>query len=431
MPSALGFLQRAVPWSSLPGSHAIVAGFVAALVAIGTSFAPAQAAPRGTACVNPQQSLGVARVVEVDTASGPHFGHQQYKDIELLAPGEIVLTFDDGPLRHHTQPIIDALEAQCTKATFFMVGSQAIADPDMVRQIMRKGHTVGTHTWSHANLRKSTPLKARQEIELGFSAVTAAAGQPIAPFFRFPYLADTKAMNGYTQTRGLGVFSIEIDSEDWKTKNAVSVHREVLTRLAEAGKGIILFHDIQPATAQALPGLLEALREKGYRVVHLKAKTPATTIPEFDTLARDAKGRNQIATTADPLTKRSVTWGAAPPTVMARAPSGSTQPAAQPAFQATGQPWAQGQPAPPARSAAVVRPNTGQPYGQPTPYGQPGPYGQAAGANGLAPAQPLPPLPVPNQFNLPPPGDPNQQLAKVARQRTPPVEDWRDKVFSR
>lgn len=409
MPSALEFLQRGfmrrAAWSTLLGA-----------IGIGLISAPpgtdAIAAPRVAQCLNPGQALGVSRVVEVDTSNGPHFGHQQYKDIDLLAPGEVVLTFDDGPLRPHTQPIIDALEAQCTKATFFMVGSQAIADPDIVRQIMRKGHTVGTHTWSHANLRKATPLTARKEIELGFSAVTAAAGQPIAPFFRFPYLADTKSMIGYTQTRAMGVFSIEIDSEDWKTKNAQSIHREVLARLADMGKGILLFHDIQPATAQALPGLLEALRAKGYRVVHLKSKTTATTLPEFDALARDTKARSQVASAA-PLAKRSVTWGAAAPAVIARAPGvpgpGMTSDAYSPAV----------------RSAAVARPNMPQqpqqqPFAPYSPSATTPPYGTGQALQpqrpGYAPApqgEPLPPQP------------------KVARQREPANEDWRDKVFNR
>ena len=390
MPSALASPRSTMAWSSLLGS--LLLGLVASGAA--SSSASAAPPPRGGGCQNPGQALGVSRVVEVDTAAGPHFGHQQYKDIDLLAPGEIVLTFDDGPLRPHTQPILEALDAQCTKATFFMVGSQALADPDMVRRVIARGHTVGTHTWSHANLRKSTPLKSRQEIELGFSAVTAAAGTPIAPFFRFPYLADTKSMLGYTQTRGMGVFSIEVDSQDWKTKNAAAVHRDVLSQLAETGKGIILFHDIQPATAQALPGLLEALRAKGYKVVHLKPKTMATTLPEFDALARDTKSRNQALASAQPLSKRTMTWGSAAPTVMARAPA------------ATGPNGAVGSPA-------------GSAFAQPTRTSDA--YRPPAGG-GSAPTMPA----------QAPVGDPSlQPYPRVARQKPPATADWRDTIFSR
>lgn len=383
----------------------IVARCLIAAVSVAGSaiiVSPAEAA-RGCQDTN---ALGVSRVVEVDTASGPHFGHQQYRDINFLAPGEIVLTFDDGPLRPHTQPILDALDAHCTKATFFMVGSQATADPEMVKKVISKGHTVGTHTWSHANLRKSTPLRARQEIELAVSAVAAAAGQPIAPFFRFPYLADTKSMLGYLQTRGMGVFSIEVDSQDWKTKNAASVYRDVLNQLAEQGKGIILFHDIQPATAQALPGLLDALRAKGYRVVHLKPKTMATTLPEFDAAARDAKARKQLIAAREPLARRSMTWGAAEPTVMAHLPAGQ-------------QPGAAVHGVVPAKAAPAGRlpanANKGDAY--------------------VPPPLPLPgqqPVPAPATAGVPPAvvGDPAQAAARVARQRQP-ADDWRSTIFSR
>ena len=141
-----------------------------------------QRAPAVDRCADKSRVLGVSRTVDIDGTGGPRFGLQQYKGNDFLADGEVVLTFDDGPLRVHTQAVVDALEAQCTKATFFMVGSQALADPEMVRQIYRKGHTVGTHTFSHADLRKMTPLKAREEIELGFSAVSQALGQSVAPF---------------------------------------------------------------------------------------------------------------------------------------------------------------------------------------------------------------------------------------------------------
>ena len=144
------------------------------------------------ACIPGPNALGVSRVAEIDTSAGPRFGFQ-YKEQDILADGEVVLTFDDGPLRAYTKPVLEALAAHCTKATFFVVGRMAVADPEMVREYARRGHTVGTHTWSHANLHASTPLKARAEIELGFSAVQQALGKPVAPFFRFPYLRRLQA----------------------------------------------------------------------------------------------------------------------------------------------------------------------------------------------------------------------------------------------
>ena len=292
---------------------ALIAGLVLAspLLAQQRPLAPQPGAraPASDRCADKSRVLGVSRVVDIDATGGPRFGHQQYKEQELLAEGEVVLTFDDGPLRHHTQAVVDALEAQCTKATFFMVGSQALADPEMVRQIHRKGHTVGTHTFSHVDLRKQTPLKARDEIELGFSAVSQALGQPAAPFFRFPFLADTKSMKGYMETRGIATFSIDIDALDYRNKEFPdAVHQQVMNQLAYQKKGVLLFHDIQPSTARALPGLLAAIKAKGYRIVHLRPTAPVATLPEFDAKARRDLGNRRVASAANPLANRALTW---------------------------------------------------------------------------------------------------------------------------
>ncbi|MEQ1647712.1 MAG: polysaccharide deacetylase family protein [Hyphomicrobiaceae bacterium] len=342
---------------------ALVAGLVLSAAAVVVPAHQAASAPPKGVC-DPSRAIGVTRIVEIDTSSGPKFGSQQHKELDFLADGEVVLTFDDGPLRRHTQAVVDALEGECTKATFFMVGSQAVADPEMVKQIYRKGHTVGTHTWSHANLRKLTPLKARHEMELGFSAVAAAAGQPIAPFFRFPFLADTKAMNGYAETRQFGNFSIDVDSLDYKSKSAPAVHAEILKQLAYRKKGILLFHDIQQSTAEALPGLLAALRQKGYKIVHMRAKGKATTLAEFDDIANRDLGRKRVAVAAQPLARRSVTWTMpGPGTSAVGAGAGSQQAAMQvPAANGTRPALGGAVPAPiPAAGqlgTAVVQPGT-------------------------------------------------------------------------
>ena len=257
-------------------------------------------------CVPGPNALGVSRTIEVDTTGGPRFG-VQYKTTPLpLADGEIVLTFDDGPIRSHTKAVLDALAAHCTKATFFLVGRMAVSDPEMVREYARRGHTVGTHTWSHANLQALTPLRARQEIELGFSAVQKAMGHPIAPFFRFPYLRDTPSMVTHLEARNVAMFSIDVDSKDYRTRDGASVHRKVMADLGKAKKGIILFHDIQTSTARALPALLADLKAKGYRIVHLVPKAQVATVADFDAMAQTELAKKQAG--AAPLTKRSLTW---------------------------------------------------------------------------------------------------------------------------
>ena len=217
------------------------------------------------------EALGVSRVVEIDTSPGPLFG-APYKEPSFLADGEVVLTFDDGPLRAYTLPVLDALAAHCVKATFFLVGRMAVADPEMVKEYARRGHTVGTHTWSHANLKALTPLKARAEIELGFSAVQQAMGKPLAPFFRFPFLRDPKSMIMHLQERQIAHLFHRCGQQGLRTRDPGTVHRKVMADLARTKKGIVLFHDIQSSTARALPGLLAELKAKGYRIVHMQPK---------------------------------------------------------------------------------------------------------------------------------------------------------------
>ena len=148
------------------------------------------AAAAENAC--PPNTLGVSRTVEIDTTGGPWFGSPR-GDKDFLAPGEVVLTFDDGPTPRYSRTILAALAAQCTKATFFMLGEMAAEYPALVKEIATLGHTIGTHTWSHPNLKRLSDEQARAQIESAFTVIEKAAEQPIAPFFRYPYLSETNS----------------------------------------------------------------------------------------------------------------------------------------------------------------------------------------------------------------------------------------------
>lgn len=242
---------------------------------------PALAQTKG--CANPN-ALGVARIVEIDTTGGPGFGFQHYKAYDFLEPREVVLTFDDGPQKFHTEAVLAALAEQCTKAIFFSIGKMALGYPEILRRVAAEGHTIGTHTWSHANLRKKkTEAEAVDEIERGMSAVHRAVGGPVAPFFRFPELADSPETLAYLQKRNVAMFSTDVDSFDFKFRNSEHTVKAVIDRLEKLGKGIVLMHDIQPSTAKAVPTLLAELKKHGFKIVQMKAKTPLTTLPEFDT----------------------------------------------------------------------------------------------------------------------------------------------------
>lgn len=242
-------------------------------------------------CPGNPDPLGVSRVVEIDTTGGPGFGFQHYKFYDFLKPKEVVLTFDDGPLPNRTTAVLAALDAECTKATFFSVGKVAAGYPEILHKVAQSGHTIGAHTVLHKDLSKMPFDKAKDEIEKSFSIVHRAVGGPSAPFFRFPYLRATPEILKYLASRNIAVFSTDIDSFDFKHWSPKALAKHVMKLLDKRGKGIILMHDIQPHTAKAMPDLLKQLKKNGYKVVQLTAKEPVKTLPEYDAaIAKDMKG---------------------------------------------------------------------------------------------------------------------------------------------
>jgi peptidoglycan/xylan/chitin deacetylase (PgdA/CDA1 family) len=248
--------------------------------------APAAAVLPQSTCANPD-ALGVSRVVEIDTTGGPGFGFEHFKQLDFLSDKEVVLTFDDGPWPVNTPAVLKALDDECTKALFFAIGKHATYHPQILRQVFAAGHTVGAHTWSHANLnsKKLTEQQAKDEVEKGFSAVKLALGATPAPFFRFPQLEHNPAAMTYLGTRNIAMFSCDLDSFDFRKKSTPDkVVETVMTKLDKLGKGIILMHDFQKHTADALPTLLRRLKAGGYKVVQVKAKTSMETLPEYDAM---------------------------------------------------------------------------------------------------------------------------------------------------
>jgi peptidoglycan/xylan/chitin deacetylase (PgdA/CDA1 family) len=242
-------------------------------------------------CPGNAEPLGVSRIVEIDTTGGPGFGFQHYKMYDFLNPKEVVLTFDDGPLPGRTTAVLAALDAECTKATFFTVGKVAAGYPEIVRDLAKSGQTIGAHTVTHKDLSKMPFDEAKAEIEKSFSIAHRAVGGPTAPFFRFPFLKASPELLKYLADRNIAVFSTDIDSFDFKGGKSDKLVKHVMALLEKRGKGIILMHDIQPHTAQAIPSLLKEFKAKGYKVVQLTAKEPVKTLPEYDDLvAKDMAG---------------------------------------------------------------------------------------------------------------------------------------------
>ncbi len=240
-------------------------------------------------CNNPD-ALGMSRIVQIDTTGGPAFGTEHFKQYDFLHEKEVVLTFDDGPWPENTEMVLKALQDNCVRATFFEIGEHATWNPQLTKELGKAGMTIGSHTWSHKDLAKNPYAKdieqAKQEIEMGVSAVHLAADGPIAPFFRFPDLQMPASLMTYLGTRNIATFSTDIDTFDFKIRKPEEVVKSVMTKLAKNGKGILLMHDFQHATAEAMPEILHQLHLAGYKVAGLVPKFPVTTIPKYDDMVR-------------------------------------------------------------------------------------------------------------------------------------------------
>lgn len=296
-------VSSGVAWAqagfATPAKTAAAPAPVPAAAAAAAAPAPAaaqapssQTQPARAACNNPD-ALGVARTVEIDTTGGPGFGFEHFKDLDFLKDHEVVLTFDDGPWPENTPAVLKALADQCTTGIFFSIGKHATYYPEILKQVYNAGHTVGTHTWGHATLtnKKLTEDQRKDEIEKGISAVKwALGGIPPAPFFRFPALQHPPEMVTYLGTRNIAMFSCDLDSFDFKARNAQQVIDVTFKKLDKLGKGIILMHDFHKHTAEALPEMLRRLKAGGYKVVAMRAKAQVQSLPQYDEeLQKEAK----------------------------------------------------------------------------------------------------------------------------------------------
>src|SRR5580700_3472983 len=262
----------------------------AAAAAPQSTAAPAPSPVKSAPACDKPDGMGLARTVEIDTTGGPAFGTEHFKQYDFLRDKEVVLTFDDGPWPENTPMVIKALTDMCVKGTFFEIGEHATWRPDISKMVAAAGMTIGSHTWSHKDLAKNPYAKdiekAKDEIEMGVSAVHMAVDGPIAPFFRFPDLQQPADLMTYLGTRNIAIFSTDIDTFDFKLRKPEDVVKSAMTKLAKNGKGILLMHDFQHATAEAIPELLRQLKAGGYKIVHMVPKQPVETLSKYDDMVR-------------------------------------------------------------------------------------------------------------------------------------------------
>jgi peptidoglycan-N-acetylglucosamine deacetylase len=237
-------------------------------------------AAAAASCPGNAEALGTARSLTVD-AETPRVGLKHFPQTLPLQRKEVVLTFDDGPWPGTTPRVLDALARDCVKATFFLLGRNAAANPALVRREAAEGHTVAYHTFGHPLLNRMSPARAEAEIDRGFAAVDAALGDRAGDarrtrFFRFPGFASSSTLLQHLQQRGIVVFGADLWASDWNPMSPDQELHLVLSRLEAAGRGIVLFHDTKRQTAAMLPAFLRALKSRGYSTVQV---VPAGKVP--------------------------------------------------------------------------------------------------------------------------------------------------------
>lgn len=237
-------------------------------------------------CPGNPDAIGTSRTITVDPSALPRIGSMQYKTTLPLNDHEVVLTFDDGPLPPYTDRILDTLASQCVKVTYFLVGQMAHAYPDAVRRIYNAGHTIGTHSQHHPfNFGEMGEPRIEREVDGGIASVQAAVGDPqaVAPFFRIPGLARSHQVESFLASQSLALWSADEVADDWfRGITPAQIVRKAINRIEAKGhRGVLLLHDIHPATAMALPELLRELKAKGYHIVQaVPAGDRPKSVPE-------------------------------------------------------------------------------------------------------------------------------------------------------
>lgn len=226
-------------------------------------------APRATAADCRADSLGTSRTITLTRGAGGAWGTAQHAPLPGLMPGEVALTFDDGPVPALTPRVLDALAAECARATFFMTGANLDANPDIARRVVADGHSAGIHSYSHPHLGTLSEAAQLDDLARTQAAYARIFGRA-APAYRFPFLEETPALTAALAREGVAVFSIDLAITDWQPADTTPLLAARLEKaLAATGGGIILLHDANPPTAEAIAALLRVLKDKGLRLVHL------------------------------------------------------------------------------------------------------------------------------------------------------------------
>lgn len=209
--------------------------------------------------------------------------------------GSVVLTFDDGPDAKFTPQILDILQETNTPAAFFVLGSNVVRNPEMLRKIVSDGHEIGSHTFSHPKMVTLNSTRATAEVNSVQMLVRGLTGKEMR-LYREPYMRSGGPITAGEvssllplEQAGYLIAGMDIVPRDWTSLSAVQLASTIITEVEANSGGIVLLHDgggDQEATVAALPTLIHTLRSKGYTFTSLFdyiGVPQSTVMPETQT----------------------------------------------------------------------------------------------------------------------------------------------------
>jgi peptidoglycan/xylan/chitin deacetylase (PgdA/CDA1 family) len=189
-------------------------------------------------------------------------------------PKLVALTFDDGPSAQRTIDILKTLEETETKATFFILGERIQVFPEVFKKVVASGHELGNHTWSHNLNAWSGPKTIQKELDLTANAITQAGGKK-PTIMRPPggFLS-----NSLRSVVNMPIVMWSLDTRDWQARTADDVYSSVMEQIHPGA--IILLHDHEAVTVEALPRIITDLKADGYEFLTVSELLAFDTNPE-------------------------------------------------------------------------------------------------------------------------------------------------------
>jgi peptidoglycan-N-acetylglucosamine deacetylase len=185
-----------------------------------------------------------------------------YNSISTTSP-VLALTFDDGPHKTNTPRLLDILKSRDVKATFYVIGRNVEAEPDIAKRIVDEGHEIANHTWTHPQLSRLSSSRVATELEKTHEIIEKVTGITTASM-RPPYGAVNDRVRQIARKQ-LDYTTImwSVDPLDWKYRNSERVSRKLVEGAAPGA--ILLSHDIHASTVSAMPSCINQLLDKGFR----------------------------------------------------------------------------------------------------------------------------------------------------------------------